>query len=211
MGSKEYAHLKKVSAYPAPLPGNMPPCFPEEKKQKQPEIKKPVPQKPVDTVKLVPVTVLKPVDSARAKPVTITKPVDIPKLSPVVKKDTLQEAVKKMIARKNNTISRLPIDVKNIRLDVYDNAIVDGDTVTIFYNGKVLVSKQRLSESPIVINLELDEKAPLHEITLFAENLGSIPPNTALIVVTAGDKRYELHSSASLEENAVLVFEYKPK
>ena len=45
---------------------------------------------------------------------------------------------------------------------------------------------------------------------MYAENLGSIPPNTALIVVTAGDKRYELRSKASLEENAVLVIEYKP-
>ena len=45
---------------------------------------------------------------------------------------------------------------------------------------------------------------------MVAENLGSIPPNTALIVVYAGNKRYELFSSASLEENAVLVFEYKP-
>jgi hypothetical protein len=88
---------------------------------------------------------------------------------------------------------------------------VDGDTVSIFYNGRLLVNKQRLSEKPIVLNIELDEKAALHEITLFAENLGSIPPNTALVVVTAGDKRYELHASSSLEENAVLIFEYKRK
>jgi len=46
---------------------------------------------------------------------------------------------------------------------------------------------------------------------MFAHNLGSIAPNTATIVVKAGDKRYELHSSASLTENAVLVLEYKPK
>ncbi|HNA00676.1 MAG TPA: hypothetical protein PLN49_07430, partial [Ferruginibacter sp.] len=58
--------------------------------------------------------------------------------------------------------------------------------------------------------IDLDEKQERHEITMVAENLGSIPPNTALIVVYAGNKRYELFSSASLEENAVLVFEYKP-
>ena len=81
----------------------------------------------------------------------------------------------------------------------------------IAYNGRLLVNRQRLSEKPIVINLELDENTTTHEIILYAHNLGSIPPNTALIVVTAGDKRYELHSSASLEENAVLIFEYSPK
>jgi hypothetical protein len=73
------------------------------------------------------------------------------------------------------------------------------------------VSKQRLSETPIELNIDLDEGKTLHEFTMFAENLGSIPPNTALIVVTAGNKRYELRSKASLEENAVLLFEYKTK
>jgi hypothetical protein len=88
---------------------------------------------------------------------------------------------------------------------------MDGDTVSILYNGKMLLTHQLLSEKGIELNIELDEKQTSHEITLFAENLGSIPPNTALIVITAGTRRYELFASASLEENAVLVFEYKPK
>jgi hypothetical protein len=46
---------------------------------------------------------------------------------------------------------------------------------------------------------------------LFAHNLGSIPPNTATVVVKSGGKRYELRSSASLTENAVLMLDYKPK
>lgn len=121
------------------------------------------------------------------------------------------ELIQKLKTRKNTTLYRLPVDVKNITLDLYDNAIVDGDTISVFYNGKLMVSKQRLSEKPITINLVLDEKAPQHEILLFAHNLGSIPPNTALIVVTAGTKRFELFSSASLEENAVLIFEYGVK
>ncbi len=75
----------------------------------------------------------------------------------------------------------------------------------------MLLSHQLLSEKAIEINLELNDRQTRHEITLFAENLGSIPPNTALIVITAGEKRYELFASASLQENAVLVFDYRPK
>ena len=101
--------------------------------------------------------------------------------------------------------------VTKINLKVYDNGVVDNDTVSIFYNGKLLLSHQRLSETAIEINLDLDPEIALHEITMYAENLGAIPPNTALIVVTAGDKRYELRSKSSLEENAVLVIEYKPR
>ncbi|MCP9750306.1 hypothetical protein [Ferruginibacter sp. HRS2-29] len=116
---------------------------------------------------------------------------------------------KLMTVRKQTTQSRLVINTNQINLKLYDNGVVDNDTISIFYNGKLLVSHQRLSEKAVELNIHLDEKVTIHEITLFAENLGGIPPNTALVVITAGDKRYELRSSASLEENAVLVFEYK--
>ncbi len=117
----------------------------------------------------------------------------------------------KVTGRKNTVFSRIPVTVKNITLDIFDNGTVDGDSISVYYNNKLLVSNQRLTEKATTINLLLDENATQHEIVLFAQNLGSIPPNTATIVVKAGDKRYELHSSASLTENAVLVLEYKPK
>ena len=107
--------------------------------------------------------------------------------------------------------SRIPVSVRNITLNIFDNGTIDGDSISVYYNNKLLVANRRLTDKAITVNLLLDEKAAQHEIVLFANNLGSIPPNTALIVVTAGDKRFELHSSASLTENAVLVFEYKAK
>ncbi len=81
--------------------------------------------------------------------------------------------------------------------------------MSVYFDGKLLVDKQRLSEKAIEVQIELQDN-DIHELTLFAENLGGIPPNTALIVVTAGSKRYELRSSADLKKNAVLLFEYRP-
>jgi hypothetical protein len=122
-----------------------------------------------------------------------------------------QEALRKMAERRRTEVSRVQVNTREIVLKVYDNGIVDNDTVSIFYNGKLLVGRKWLSEKAIIIPITLDENVTVHEITMYAENLGSIPPNTALIIVTAGDKRYELRSSATLDTNAVLVFEYKPK
>lgn len=202
LGIRENIVLRKVADKPRKLARNLPDCFPEPNKPKdtvvtrrEPPVK-PIPPKPVDTM--------------RKMPVPVTKPVDTPIVITPVKKDSIV-MVQKVMARKGTVFSRIPVTEKNLTLNVYDNAIVDGDTVSIYYNGRMLVNRQRLSEKPIVIELELDEKAAEHEIVLFAHNLGSIPPNTALIVVNAGGKRYELHSSASLTENAVLIFEYKPK
>jgi dipeptidyl aminopeptidase/acylaminoacyl peptidase len=114
-------------------------------------------------------------------------------------------------SRKNTVIKRIPVSVSNITLNIFDNGTIDGDSISVYYNNKLLVGNRGLTEKAIVVNLVLDEKAAQHEIILFAHNLGSITPNTARIVVNAGDQRFELSSSASLTENAVLLFEYKPK
>ena len=198
----EELQLKRISSSPPEMPSGIAPCFPHLQKPKDSIVApvvvvEPVVPKPADTV----VAVIPKKDSVEQVVYTPT----------VVKKNDTVVIVKKMVERKNTVFSHLPVDVKNITLNIYDNAIVDGDTVTIFYNGKLLINKRLLSEKPIVIDLALDETSKTHEIILYAENLGSIPPNTALIVVNAGNKRYELHASASLEENAVLVFEYAPK
>lgn len=118
---------------------------------------------------------------------------------------------KQVEGRSNKIIKTITINSPTLLITMYDNAIVDGDTISVFHNGKLIVSRQLLSEKGIDITIELSQVNPHHEIVLFAHNLGSIPPNTALLVITAGKERYELKASASLTENATLVFEYVPK
>ncbi len=212
-GWEDSVRLKKISSRPQQFIPDMYDCFPEVKKSK-------------DTVALVPIAdnnkdsivtvkqpdVKKTIDTAAITTIPEKKTDSIEALLPAFLNNADSIKIPRELAkRKNKEQSHLEVNMKTITLNVYDNALIDGDTVSIFYNNRLLLSHQRLSEKPIVINLELDEKQTRHEIILFAENLGSIPPNTALIVIYAGKKRYELFSSASLEENAVLVFDYVPK
>ncbi|HMC99793.1 MAG TPA: hypothetical protein VKH37_06565 [Ferruginibacter sp.] len=210
--SVENIQLKRVSTTAPELPEGFTACFPNLKKAKDTVDQKQEVKKSIDSIKKVAPPIVKK-DTVTNTDITVIKIDTVSSMPtkpmPVKKADTIA-MVQKMVERKNVTFGHLPINVKNITLNIYDNAIVDGDTVTIFYNGKLLVDKQLLSTKPIVIDLALDEKASKQEIVLYANNLGSIPPNTALVIVYAGDKRYELHSSASLQENAVLVFDYKP-
>ena len=193
-------------------------------KKKPPVVVQPAPKVPVP-VKPKPIIITKKPAATIPKPPIVKKPIVKSKDSLITTRtDTVRritkvaplqvlndpELLKKMNARKKTEFSHIIVHEKNITLSVYDNGYVDGDTVSIFYNGRLIAGKKRLSEKPFVIHLQLDEDVQMHEIVMFAENLGSIPPNTALIVVTAGNKRYELHSSADLTENAVLTFEYKP-
>lgn len=226
--------LRRVSTKPIKLANGEPNCFPKPVRKPlpaNPPVSRPAPPKPVPVapkpkpvapkpqpVKPTPKPLTpkpatpKPVVPAAARPPktdTVKKPLPIAVKPTAVKPDA--ELLRKMTGRRQTQQSTLEVNVKQINLKVYDNGEIDNDTVSIFYNGKLLLSHQRLSDKPIIINLDLDENISRHTLTMYAENLGGIPPNTALIVVTAGDKRYELRSKASLEENAVLVFDYKPK
>lgn len=114
--------------------------------------------------------------------------------------------------RVDKELRRIVVHDKKIRLNIYDNGTIDGDTISIYYNGKSILKNKGLTANPVVVEIDLDENIALHSIVLFAENLGSIPPNTALVIFTTTDgKRYELYASATLQQNASIVFEYKPK
>lgn len=116
-----------------------------------------------------------------------------------------------MAARENATQGNITVNSKRITIQLYDNGVDDGDTVSVFFNGKLLLSHQRISEKPVTLEVDLDEKLGKNELILFAENLGSIAPNTALIIVSAGNNRYELFSSADLLKNALLTIQYQQK
>ncbi|OQP54591.1 hypothetical protein A4H97_21730 [Niastella yeongjuensis] len=98
----------------------------------------------------------------------------------------------------------LEITSDSIRISLYDNGEIDGDTVTVFLNGQPVMSHQELTARAVNIYLTLDNSKDVNEVSLFAENLGRIPPNTALMVVTDGISRYEVFLSSSYTQNATV-------
>ena len=102
------------------------------------------------------------------------------------------------------------LDTSNIKLQFYDDAEVDGYTITVLVNNKLLLYQQRLTEKPLTIYFSAFPGTE-YELIMYADNLGLIPPNTALMVVTAGEKRYEVYLSSSEQKSASVKFVYKPK
>jgi len=98
----------------------------------------------------------------------------------------------------------LEIGSDSIRISLYDNGEIDGDTVTVFLNGQPVISHQELTARAVNIYLTLDNSKDVNEVSLFAENLGKIPPNTALMVVTDGISRFEVFLSSSYTQNATV-------
>jgi hypothetical protein len=109
--------------------------------------------------------------------------------------------------RDNALAKRIETTESEITVDLYDNGEIDGDTVTIYHNNELVVSHAGLSAKPITLKIKVDEQNPHHELVMVADNLGSIPPNTSLMVVTAKDKRYEVFISSSEQKNAKVVID----
>ena len=106
--------------------------------------------------------------------------------------------------RENVVVNEISVNSDSLKVDFYDNGDVDGDSISIFYNNKLIAFNRMLSTKAVHFDVRLDSTKEINEITMFADNLGSIPPNTALMIVTDGKKRYEIRMASSLEKNATL-------
>jgi hypothetical protein len=109
--------------------------------------------------------------------------------------------------RDNPLVKQIRTEAGEIKVDLYDNGQIDGDTVSIYHNNKLLVRGARLSQHPISLRISIDAAHPHHELVMVADNLGSIPPNTSLMIVTAGTKRFEVFISSNGQKNAKVVFD----
>ena len=111
--------------------------------------------------------------------------------------------------RVNAVVKQIETGAGEILLELYDNGEVDGDTVSIYHNNRLIVSAQRLSRTPISFRLQVNKDQPHHELVMVADNLGSIPPNTSLMVVTAKDKQYKVFISSTEQQNAKVIIDLK--
>lgn len=154
----------------------------------QTTVKKPV-QKPVvkDEVKPAEEVVVKP---RKAEP----KKIDIPQ--------TTRERV-------NELTKTIDIHSNQVEIQLYDNGEIDNDTVSIYHNGKLILANKRLSAKPITYTLTFDEESPEHVLTMVAENMGTIPPNTSLMIIMDGDRRHQVSITSTEQKNAVVRFRYQ--
>ncbi len=120
----------------------------------------------------------------------------------------VEEQAKK---REDVVAQEIEVDNDSLKVDFYDNGEIDGDSISVFYNKQLISFNRKLSTKAIHLDIALDTLREVNEITMFADNLGAIPPNTALMIVTDGRKRYEIRLSSNLEKNATLRIRRKKK
>jgi len=186
-----------------------------------PVVKKAPPKTNPTTTKKKTSTVKKPTTSVKKNTSTVkTKPVIINPKTDSTKKTTQPEiknpvAAKKTITpdilktRENALAQTITVNTEQVTIKLYDNGEIDDDTISVFVDKQLKLSHKRLSTSPIVLTLDFDASDTEHEVVMVAENLGRIPPNTSLMVITAGDKRYQVQITSTEQKNAMVRFKYE--
>jgi len=111
--------------------------------------------------------------------------------------------------REKEVVKTVTVNSPQIKLEFYDNAEIDHDTITVLINNKVLLYRQMLTDRPLTINFNAFPNMA-YELVMYADNLGDIPPNTALMMVTAGSQKFEVFLSSSEEKSAAVHFVYRP-
>jgi hypothetical protein len=114
-----------------------------------------------------------------------------------------------LTSRANELVKTINVSTADIELNIYDDGAIDNDTVSVYFDKKLIVSNARLTDRAIVVKIHLDETSDTHELVMVAENEGDIPPNTSLMIVKAGKKEYELRIVSTEQKNAVVIFKYE--
>ena len=115
----------------------------------------------------------------------------------------------KFTSREKVFLLEIPLAGDSIELRFYDNAEVDGDSISLFLNNKLIFQHIRLTEKAYTIKLPIADMEDTNDLVMVAENLVSIPPNTSYMVAIAGGKRYEA-ILASTENSSATIRLKKP-
>lgn len=138
-------------------------------------------------------------------------PVVIAPEKKVPQPDTVQAAAE-LASRKTEVIQNVFFRSDSLILKLYDHGVIDGDTVSVVLNDKVIIARQRLMGKPLETVIHMTpELGDSLLVVMYAENLGSIPPNTGLLVVQDGDNRYEIRFEGTKQKSSAILLTRKRK
>jgi hypothetical protein len=166
-------------------------------------IDEPVSKVPEDKPVVNPPPVIeKPVELPPQKTATVKEePRPVIKNTPSTQKPSIEE---KYISRKKILTTEIPVSGDSIELRFYDNAEIDGDSISLFLNDKLIFEHIRLAATAYTIKIAVNDLKESNDLIMVAENLGTIPPNTSYMVAMVGEKRYDARLESTEGTSAMI-------
>lgn len=108
-------------------------------------------------------------------------------------------------------VKEIVVHNENLQIQLNDYSKVDNDTVSVYLNRNPLAKNIRISKRAVVVNFRLDTRIALHELLLYAENLGQIPPNTSSLFLVDGQRTHRILIESDKQKTAAIYLRYKPR
>lgn len=106
--------------------------------------------------------------------------------------------------REKTFVKEIQLEGDSVELRFYDNAEIDGDSISLFLNNTLLKKNIRLTASAWVIKIAVNDLQQNNELVMVAENMGSIPPNTSYMQAIINGQRHEAWL-ASTEGSSAMI------
>ncbi len=108
--------------------------------------------------------------------------------------------------RKTEIIRSVFFKTDSLVINLYDNGEIDGDTVSVVLNGKIIIAKEGLTAKAITKTIYItSDLGDSLQLVMYAENLGTLPPNTGLLTLQDGDDRYEIRFAGDFKKNSAII------
>lgn len=112
--------------------------------------------------------------------------------------------------RRIQKINEIMFSSDSLQLSFFDNGTVDGDTISMVLNGRVIAEKIKLTTN--AFRITIPTKIGLNDsliLVMHAESLGLIPPNTGLLIINDGNIRHEIRFEGDLQKSSAVVLKRK--
>jgi hypothetical protein len=128
-------------------------------------------------------------------------------LPQVVSKEKVKQeaALQQMLARRRTQVQEINLQTPDIKVEIWDNNMVDGDNISLYFNKELIVNRKRLTADPITVHIKAIPGKD-NELIMYANNLGEIPPNTSMMRIYADGKQYDIFMSSDEHTNGMVKF-----
>jgi len=116
----------------------------------------------------------------------------------------------KKLQRATKEVGYIDTRSAQISLALWDDAVEDGDSISLNINGKWLVQGFAVRKQPQFITVTL-EPGP-NQIIFIADNLGSISPNTSVLEIIDGKKRksFKIDTNYNQNNGIKIFYDFEP-
>lgn len=113
-----------------------------------------------------------------------------------------------LTARQNQSIGSVVVSQPDVTLELWDEQQEDGDSISLRLNDRWIISGMPVKKAAQQVTIRLQPGE--NRLLFMADNLGSIPPNTAVLRIIYGTKTKTLDIKTDLNRNNVISILYTP-